>query len=42
MSKEWTLEGSTLVLADNGVYVIDELDKMNEKDRFSIYEAMKQ
>lgn len=38
----WALEGGTLVLANGGFAMIDELDKMTKEDTSSLHEALEQ
>lgn len=39
---QWQLRAGTLVLANGGLAVIDEMDKMSAEDRSSMHEAMEQ
>ncbi len=40
--KGWTLEAGALVLANNGIALVDEIDKMTPEDRSAMHEALEQ
>lgn len=40
--RRWTLEAGVLVLANDGIALVDEFDKMGPEDRSSMHEAMEQ
>lgn len=40
--KGWSLEAGALVLANKGIAVVDELDKMTAEDRSALHEALEQ
>ena len=40
LTGDWSLAAGAMVLANNGIIMIDELDKMNAEDRSNLHEAM--
>jgi len=42
LTGKWTIEAGTLVLADKGFAIIDELDKARKEDRDALHEPMEQ